>query len=158
MEIQQSIGASGGAGPLNPKIFSKLCSFQAILRKKPILSKCWVQSPLWGQNSAGPPEQKPGSAPEESRISHPKNLFVFFFFFFAFLRQGFLAHCAPRVIPALPFFRSGPSTDQTSWQTQLGQEEGPGTQGAQGILVMGEVRQKINLLQPHLPACAQCFT
>ena len=31
--------------------------------KIPILSKFWAQGPPWGQNSAGPPDQNPGSAP-----------------------------------------------------------------------------------------------
>ncbi len=54
-----------GASPLTPKIFfSKSCSFQAIVRKTPILSKFWAQAPPpWGQNSAGPPDQNPRAAP-----------------------------------------------------------------------------------------------
>ncbi len=35
--------------------------------KTPILSKCWAQDPPpWGQNSTGPPDQNPGSAPVQT--------------------------------------------------------------------------------------------
>ena len=47
-----------GGPPPCPKICSKSCSFQAILREKTlyILSKFWAQGPpiVWGQNSTGP--------------------------------------------------------------------------------------------------------
>ncbi len=51
-----------GPGPLPPRFFSNSYSFQTILRENPYLSKFWAQGPLWGQNSAGPPDQNPGSA------------------------------------------------------------------------------------------------
>ncbi len=44
--------ADPGAAPLSPKIFSKPCSFQAILRDKPIILG---SGPPWGKNSAAPP-------------------------------------------------------------------------------------------------------
>ena len=50
-------GSPAGPGPSAPKICSKSCSFEAIL------SKVWVQGRPWGQNSAGPPDQNPWSAP-----------------------------------------------------------------------------------------------
>ena len=56
-------GGPWGARPLAPKIFFKSCSFQAILREKPLF---WAQGPLLDQNSTGPPDQNPGSAPEVS--------------------------------------------------------------------------------------------
>ncbi len=48
-----------GRAPLAPKLFSKLCSFQAILRNDALF---WTNFGLrglpWGQNSAGPPWPK----------------------------------------------------------------------------------------------------
>ncbi len=50
-----SRGALGARAPLAPKISSKSCSFQAILRKTPYFEQILGSGPpLWGQNSAGP--------------------------------------------------------------------------------------------------------
>ena len=44
-----------GARPPCPKISSKSCSFQEILREKPLFRANFGLSPPWGQNSTGPP-------------------------------------------------------------------------------------------------------
>ena len=51
-------GGPGVPDPLTPEIFLKSCSFQAILRGKPILSKFWVQAPLGVKPLLGTPWPK----------------------------------------------------------------------------------------------------
>ncbi len=67
-----------GAQPPCPQEFFKIMQFfrQFYKGKPPILSKFWAQvHPPWGQISAGPPDQNPGSAPELlercQRLSEP---------------------------------------------------------------------------------------
>ena len=48
-------GALGARAPLAPKISSKSCSFQAILRGNPLFwANFGLRDPPWGQNSAAP--------------------------------------------------------------------------------------------------------
>ena len=52
-------GALGARALLAPKISSKSCSCQAILREKPLFwANFGLRPPLWGPNSAGPPWPK----------------------------------------------------------------------------------------------------
>ena len=63
--------ADPGGLPLAPKISSKLCSFQAILReKKPYFEQILGSGPHGVKTLLGPPDQNPGSAP-----ATPKKLF-----------------------------------------------------------------------------------
>ena len=50
----------GGPGPPCPQNFSKIMQFSGNLKGKPLFR---LRAPLWGQNSTGPPDQNPGSAP-----------------------------------------------------------------------------------------------
>ncbi len=46
-----------------PHEFFKIMQFSGFCKGKPLfLSNFWAQGPLWGQNSAGPPDQNPRSA------------------------------------------------------------------------------------------------
>ncbi len=56
-------GGPGGPGPLAPKISSKSCSFQAILREKPLFrAKFGLKAPLGVKTLLGSPDPNPGSA------------------------------------------------------------------------------------------------
>ena len=60
-------GPWGPGPPLPPILFSKSCSFQAILRENPLFwANVGLSSPSWGQNSAGP----------LTKILHPPLLFT----------------------------------------------------------------------------------
>ncbi len=55
-------GGTGGQGPLAPKISSKSCSFQAILRENSYFEHILGSGPSPGvQTPLGPPDQNPGS-------------------------------------------------------------------------------------------------
>ncbi len=62
-----------GARPPCPQEKLKIMQLSGNCKRKPlyILSKFWAQGPPppWGQNSTGPPDQNPGSAPVTPRVS-----------------------------------------------------------------------------------------
>ena len=60
---QERIQGALGARLPCPQHFIKILHFQAILRKNPNFKQFLSSGPPWGQNSAGPPNQNPGSAP-----------------------------------------------------------------------------------------------
>ena len=65
-KISSGSRGPGGPSPLCPQEFFKIMQFSGNFKGKPLnLSKFWTQGPPcpWGQDSAGPPDQNPESAP-----------------------------------------------------------------------------------------------
>ena len=118
-------GALGARALLAPKISSKSCSCQAILRTKPIFWAIFgVRTPLWVQNSIEPPpDQTPGSAP--ASIGHASK--------FSMCPEPIFAHeCNPRHFPFIQWPQGAVPVDQQS-DTQGTDALGGGEHERQGV-------------------------
>ena len=76
--IQKRIQGAWEPGPPAPKIFSKSCRFQAIVRERPLFwAHFGLRAPLGSFLCWGPPDQNPWSAPaDEVEGSLPETMFT----------------------------------------------------------------------------------